>query len=378
MAEMRDIVRSRLARKTPENSAHPDANLLAAFAERTLLERERAAVIAHLLECADCRECVALASGPAEAEPLVVAQGVSAGFGQWFREWRWILSSATACCLVAAALLHYGEPPAPMISVSLRSKTAGPKVVDALKSEQAAAAPLILARKKKMEATSSDKAQSPVLMAAKKDVGLADILLQPPPAQPPAETALTVRLEAPQADAISSFVEPERAAAVPEQTTSAGAAKRFGGQAALAGHATGFAPRLRPPAPASLKAATASTRLLWSINASPDTAGNRRGVVERSKDAGQNWEVVPLSEHASFRSVATFGSDVWAGGSAGTLFHSADGGSHWSEIKIADENARITDEIVRIDLRAPSHVTVTTMSGGTWTSLDNGQHWARE
>jgi hypothetical protein len=380
MAEMPDIVLSRLVRKSSKNSAHPDANLLAAFAERTLLERERAAVIAHLLECADCRECVALASAVEEEQTVGTALGASIGVGEWFREWRWILSSATACCVVATALLHYGEPPARVISAIVSSKNAGPQIVDALKSTPAVPVRVTLVRKKKIDAPPDNKTQPLALITAKKDVAEADIIIPPPSAQPPPETALSVRrLKAPQADAISSFVEPEREAATPrEQTPSASAAKRFGVQAALAGRAPGFAPRIRGPEPMNLKSVTASARLLWSINASPDTAGNLRGVVERSKDAGQSWEVVPLSERASFRSVTTYGPDVWAGGSEGTLFHSADTGAHWTEIKIADENGGITGEIFRIAVRGPNQVTVTTASGEVWTSVDNGKRWARE
>jgi len=380
MAEMPYIVRSRLARKSSKYSAHPDANLLAAFAERSLLERERAAVMAHLLECADCRECVALASATEEEQTVVAARGSSIGLGEWFREWRWILSSATACCVVASALLHYGEPPAGVISVSVSSKHAEAQIVDALKSTPAAQVRLTLVRKKKVDAPPVNKTQPLALITAKKDVAEADVIIQPQSAQPRPETALTVRrLAAPQAEAISSFVEPEHEAATPrQQTPSARAAKRFGVQAALAGRAPGFAPRIRGPEPTNLRPVAASARLLWTINASPDTAGNLRGVVERSKDAGQSWEAVPLSERASFRSVATYGSDVWAGGSEGTLFHSADAGAHWTEIRIADENGGITGEIVRIAVRGPNQVAVTIASGAVWTSVDNGKHWARE
>lgn len=378
MAEMPEIVRSRLARKTSGAFTHPDANLLAAFTERKLPERERDEVMAHLAECADCRECVALASGAAESEPMVAARGASPRFGEWFREWRWTLSSAMACCVVAAVLVHYGEPPERVNSISVSRKMAEPQIGDSLKSEPAAPAPPTLARKKKVEAVPGDKIPAPVVLAAKKDVAL-DMLTQPPQAQPPAETALTAsRLGAPPMDVASSFVTPERTAAAPEQAPPASAAKRLGGQAALAGRASGFAPRLQAPATTSLKAVTTSAPLLWSINASPDTARKLRGVVERSRDAGQSWEPVPLSEHVSFRAVATFGPDVWAGGSAGTLFHSTDGGVQWTEVKIADPNGSVSGDIVKIEVQGPNRVTVTSTSREVWTSVDNGEHWARE
>jgi len=381
MAEMRDIVRSRLARKTSGISAHPDANLLAAFTESALAERERAGVVAHLAECADCRELVALASGAADAEPVVGARIASTGFRNWFREYRWIVSSAMACCVVAAVLVHYGEPPARVSFVSVSSKLAEPRIGDSLKTVPATPVPPAVAHKRKVEAVPSDKTQPPVVMASKKSVAL-DLLTQPPPAQPPPETALRVsRLEPPQADTNFplSLVEPERAAAAPlSQSPRPAAAKQFGEQAALAGRAPSFAPRLQAAGPTSLRPVASDARILWSINASPDTVGKLRGVVERSRDAGQSWEAVPLSERVSFRAVATLGSDVWAGGSAAVLFHSADGGSRWAEIKIADENGSVSSDIVKIEVRGPHRLTVTTASGEVWISVDDGKHWARE
>ena len=46
---------------------HPDANLLAAFLERRLTERERTQVLTHLAACVECREIVALTL-PSEAQ----------------------------------------------------------------------------------------------------------------------------------------------------------------------------------------------------------------------------------------------------------------------------------------------------------------------
>ena len=380
MENMPKMVAARLARKAPEPSAHPDANLLAAFAERTLLERERAAVIAHLVECADCRECVAWACATAEPEmPVAAGQSAGPGLGGWLRQWRWIVSSTAACCVVATALLHYSQPPAREVSEGVLSNAGGPQIVDALKNQPPAPVPLTLARKNSVEARRSKKTQLPVLMAAKKDVALQDVLTQP---QPPAETALTVPHSEPsRADAVSSLAETERAASVPRAPApSPNAAKRFSGQAALAGRAQGFVTQLRAgePAKLSLRPVATSARLLWSINASPDTSGRSRGIVQRSMDGGQSWQAVPLSERTSFRAVAAVGPDVWAGGSEGTLFHSPDGGAHWEERKIAGENTSISGDIVKIDARDPNQVTVTAASGEVWTSLDNGRHWVRE
>jgi Putative zinc-finger len=60
MTNVPKIVHHRLWASLPEQT-HPEANLLAAFAEQTLSATEREGVLQHLALCADCREVIALA-----------------------------------------------------------------------------------------------------------------------------------------------------------------------------------------------------------------------------------------------------------------------------------------------------------------------------
>ena len=115
MSKMPNIVWSRLGRKMPESiAAHPDANLLSAFAEHTLLERERTAVTAHLAECADCREYLAVAFAIQEPEAVANAGRVTpAPTLHWVQAWRWVAPAAVACCIVAVALQYHVGPPNP-------------------------------------------------------------------------------------------------------------------------------------------------------------------------------------------------------------------------------------------------------------------------
>ena len=109
MAELPKIVRSRLEQqRSADHAEHPDANLLAAFAEQTLLERERAVVSAHLAQCADCRESLALAS---MAQP-VAERATASTKRHWFLEWRWVGAAAAACCVIAVVLQYRVQPPA--------------------------------------------------------------------------------------------------------------------------------------------------------------------------------------------------------------------------------------------------------------------------
>lgn len=389
MEKMPEVVRSRLARRTLENSAHPDANLLAAFAEHTLLEPERTAVVAHLMDCADCRECVAFVA--AEPEAILIAQrSARARFRGWFHEWRWIASAAGACCLVAVTLQYYGAAPVRVPPVKVYSAAELQTVSKLPPQSLAPSVSRPLAHMRKVEALPGSKKEAPVLVVAEKEVAPEDIATEAappavataPPVQPAEDVLALSRLPTPKADAVSSFVEPQQRDGLEKQARSASSAKRFAAQPGPgAVVASGFTikPGLKVMERTKLvvESAAQPARVLWSINASAGGAGKSRGVVERSADAGQSWQVVPLSERVSFRSVANSGPDVWAGGSEGTLFHSPDDGAHWAEIKVASENATLSDDIVRIDLWGPTQVTITTASGESWTSED-GKHWTRE
>jgi len=132
------------------------------------------------------------------------------------------------------------------------------------------------------------------------------------------------------------------------------------------------------PSAVALTASPVPPGVVWSINASPDTSGNSFGVVERSSDQGKTWEALHLSDRVSFRAVTAAGRHVWAGGSDGALFHSADGGSHWVQVTVASASTKLTGAIVSIDAENPSRLRITTSSGEEWISSDDGQHWKRE
>ena len=68
MTEVPKIVHDRLRAALPEQ-AHPDADLLAAFAEQALSATERDGVLQHLALCGDCRDVIALALPAADMVP---------------------------------------------------------------------------------------------------------------------------------------------------------------------------------------------------------------------------------------------------------------------------------------------------------------------
>jgi Photosynthesis system II assembly factor YCF48/Putative zinc-finger len=109
MQDVPKIVRARLQRPTPATAeAHPDADLLTAFAERSLAGGERDHVLEHLARCADCRDVVALAL-PA-TEDVVLAKPATSP-----RRWlslpvlRWGVVAAGVLALTSVGILQYRQ-----------------------------------------------------------------------------------------------------------------------------------------------------------------------------------------------------------------------------------------------------------------------------
>src|SRR5438067_2517121 len=67
MSDLPKIAQQRLreaAASRSDKNAHPDADLLTAFAERSLAAPERESVMQHLAMCTECREVVAISLPP--------------------------------------------------------------------------------------------------------------------------------------------------------------------------------------------------------------------------------------------------------------------------------------------------------------------------
>src|SRR6266481_8852661 len=120
MTEVPKIVYDRLRAALPEQ-AHPDADLLTAFAEQALSATERDGVLQHLALCGDCREVVALALPAAdlvaapiasETDGLQTTASRSRGPHKLSFAWptlRWAALAAGAVVAAAVLLVHPGK-----------------------------------------------------------------------------------------------------------------------------------------------------------------------------------------------------------------------------------------------------------------------------
>ena len=84
---------------------HPDADILTAFSERSLPDRERSQVLEHLARCGECRDVIAL-SLPAEEQPAVVVRPLRGKWLTW--PWlRWGLAAAGLIIVGSFGVLRY-------------------------------------------------------------------------------------------------------------------------------------------------------------------------------------------------------------------------------------------------------------------------------
>lgn len=97
MTDLPKIVRERM--RTAVAGDHPDPDLLTAFAEQALSERERTPLMDHLARCADCRDVLALAAVSAGTVATQAKDTAVARKAPWFSFplLRW---GALAACLV--------------------------------------------------------------------------------------------------------------------------------------------------------------------------------------------------------------------------------------------------------------------------------------
>jgi hypothetical protein len=447
MTEVPKIVYDRLRAALP-GQAHPDADQLAAFAERALSATEREGVLQHLALCGDCREVVALALPAADPAPpripdedgvrTTVSRAGAPALHKPSFAWptlRWAALAAGVVVVAAVLLVHPGKlnqatlpsvnPPvattAPPASGSQIASSSAPSspiasppaeqfAVLAETNEPRRKSELRLSKKLKagQVVTPSPQAESGLLLADnKKDAGLADKLSAAPSAgvrafdydarssraatetvevsgaaaavttEPSAENVLMARNDAPRSEAPA--IEKAKPALQgievnEEQKTPAAAVP---GPRAQARNVMSAA-KLASTASQSLAVAPHVT---WAITA---------GVLQRSLDSGQSWQDALHTDHPLL-CYASHDADVWTGGQAGTLFHSADGGVTWVQVQPSIKAQLLSSDITHIevrnddlrgnsryDARGPAEILLSTSNSEIWSSADGGKTWAKK
>ncbi len=390
-----------MAAQQQRGGEHPDTDLLTAFAERTLSERERRSVVTHLAACGQCREVVAIIT-PAEGPPVFVPERKTSWLTLPLLRWA---SIGVAAVVVTAVVMLYRHEPARVMrsdaeAVAPTAEVEAPQPpppAPPAEEQKFNEAPTPAKREQPAPAVKAPAVRPPPVDTLEKKDQL--VAREAAPLQRPRENGMVADRvvpaplppaaaggAAPAAVSPRPSSEPATAAEsrVPMTMQSADAVPLKSKQAESArADAQLAAPPSRMRRAEVLNAPAASGMFMakLAVSACPPggVAGDCHGAgVERShewrvssdgqllqKQADGTWTTVNLDPAARFRTVVAVDNDVWAGGDRGVLYHSSDAGLTWTRENVTAE------DIVRIS-NVTCSVSVQTRSGRILTRLAQG------
>jgi hypothetical protein len=105
----------------------------------------------------------------------------------------------------------------------------------------------------------------------------------------------------------------------------------------------------------------------------------RATTKKMTKASGQGSGAAPPAS-TIFRalSVSSNAAEVWAGGSAGALYHTLDGGNLWVRVVPSAAGVVLSGDIVSIRFSSAQTGAVTTSNAEVWTTNDDGQTWQKQ
>jgi photosystem II stability/assembly factor-like uncharacterized protein len=110
----------------------------------------------------------------------------------------------------------------------------------------------------------------------------------------------------------------------------------------------------------------------------PTQAPTQAQTKMLGKVAGQSGAAAVSGSVPFFRALSAAGLEVWAGGSAGVLYHSANGGEQWTRVVPSAAGILLTGDITGIAFSDPQHGQITTFAQELWTTSDAGQTWQKQ
>jgi len=417
-----------LSSRAPHATMHPEADLLAAFAEQALSPAERDGVLEHLALCGECREVVALALPVSETVATPTSTEIHHGGTRSEPQpipsrklrfpWptlRWAalaagVAVAASLLMLRPAKLNQTRPSEATISTSQQPAAAiatGTAQSASLPADQMSAtgkevaAYSTAARSAALKAPAKIKRRDSAPQSAmhlatnRKQAEPADNLLAPPsaaatssqPATSARPTNETVDVSAEAVEIQGANVgQPllarneappiEKAKPAPQSLTTQGAQTQPPQSQAEIGDsaAKGANSQSRKTLAAARMTANPAPALPDSPHVALTIAG---GALQRSPDGGQSWQQVLHPGHPLL-CYASRGSDAWAGGQAGTLFHSSDNGLTWAQIQPSINSRQLTADITHLDVPSPSEIVLSTANDGTWSSADGGKTWKKQ
>lgn len=359
--ELPNSIRSALARNATV-ATHPSADVLTAFAEHTLSARENERVADHVARCLECREVLFLA-GNADEQYVTPAEPAARPRSKWMPRVLWIPSGVAAVAIVGGILVqqylsHERTTPKPAQVAQVAVQQQQPSLPIEPKSETEYLSTIAPEGKKPPHAPTTKPSEAGKVPHHASDM-----------------TAMKVASGDARASAAAG-APPDSAVEQSPGMVIGGATNGF---KVTIPTQNGFAPSQQDSQTQSLAAGRMSAvpqafmrqssgNKTWRIT--PD------GHLEHFSQTG--WIGVLTDHSTQFRVVAVSGNGVWAGGSHGELFHSADGGEHWSQIALPVPSDRTNDAIAAIHFADLQHGIILTESGERYSTSDGGKNWQRE
>jgi hypothetical protein len=440
MSEVPKIVHDRLRSSAP-GGAHPDADVLTAFAEQALSGAEREDVVRHLARCGDCREVVALSIPPTEivAQPRAARDGVVAagatgiGLRSWFA-WpnlRWAAMAAAVVVFVAVLTLRpekqhksmvdtvnqqaekiasstdaSAKPAAPLADQAVAPVAGTPAKPDNSLARQARASRMIAPQPlraqtraaKDSAAQFADKKRADSLESKRNFSFEADKLAVKVPAAPAASAnggIVASEQPAPMIGSSQETVVVNGAAAgvvqpTPMEERGLRARNEITPPIEKAKPAVKEEAQLKVPVRDSgtqnkPAAAYSKSDMAFGLQKQrskqfKDVAAQwslAQGRLQRSLDAGATWQIALQLQHPLL-SFGARGGDIWAGGQAGTLFRSTDSGTTWIMVQPSTKSESLSSDIVAIEVRGPAEIVLSTSNNESWTTSDAGKTWDKK
>src|SRR5581483_5835273 len=376
MAELPKIIRRGLAQ--PEPAAHPDADLLTAFAEHALAGSERKKVLEHLSACSACRDIVTLSlPQAAEAQPGASRARVSPR-SRW-SVLRWGALAASLTVVVAAVLLRYPQREIvlhehPSARVDGATSPASREQAETAAANKAVTAGTRAKARKAQEqpptlAKSRPERGTPPEAAGRPSKGLADSYAAGVPSAAP---EVKIMANAPQPAGAAAAMTASGEAASKANDKTSGAAAVAGEPAVNSARVVAKAPMRALPASAPTGGAlatqskaerarvdvTGAQALRWSVSAS--------GQLMRSRDGGATWEPVVVDRAGApvLRAVFAGPQGVWTGGNGGALYFSAAAGATWKRVQPATrDGVAVLGTMTRIEFADAARGTLTVRYG---------------
>jgi hypothetical protein len=372
---------------------HPDADVLNAFAEGSLLPRERETVIAHLATCPGCREVLSVAATEhaRELELVAAAAAVPAAAGaavlatltskpRQLKSRAWLPFAAAACLAMAtAAIVYFGEKktdqmavvhqqsapiPPPAQALPESSKTVAVNEPPAAPAPGAAMEQAQRDIKQSQKSVEKDKVAMPYAPEKKEALAQAESrglvsASKPAMAHETTQEALSATNQAVQ----------EQQQIARQATTNADALEQRRDAPSARMQARAGAPAPATPAFHGTFAKSAGGNFI----ASPQWRISEQGRLERTFASGR-WEPVLASEPGRMHVVSVVAATVWAGGENDALYRSQDEGVSWQKIALPQKNG-IQHVIAHIRFENATTGTIEAQDGTRWTTSDGGATW---